>query len=76
MSIVTTTKSSLNHEIKKVARTNVIQKLTQMGIDYNNITEIEFDAMVSAEAEGLKNDTKKVGLGIGIGLVISLLTGF
>jgi hypothetical protein len=62
-------------EVKKYARKNIIKKLESQGIDHNQLNDSDFDSLVADEIEILKNDSKKVGTGIAIGLAISLLTG-
>ena len=76
MNLLNKTKQTFNHEIEKIARTNIKQKLQKQGIDYRDLEPYEFESLVEAEREILESDTKKVGLGIGIGLAISMLTGF
>ncbi|MBC8495678.1 hypothetical protein H8D36_05995 [archaeon] len=68
-------KESVDSEVKKYARSNIITKLEKQGINYKELPESDFDALVEDEIEILKSDTKKVGTGIGIGLLISLVTG-
>lgn len=68
-------KESVDSEVKKYARSNIITKLEKQGINYIELQESDFDALVEDEIEILKSDTKKVGTGIGIGLLISLVTG-
>ena len=68
-------KESVDSEVKKYARSNIITKLEKQGINYKELQESDFDALVEDEIEILKSDTKKVGTGIGIGLLISLVTG-
>lgn len=76
MSIIQKSKKTFNNEIEKIARTNVIEKLAKQGVDHRELKSDEFNGLVSVEIEILESDTKKVGLGIGIGLLISMLTGF
>ena len=76
MKIINNAKSSFNHEIEKIAKNNIINKLKKQGIDHTNLMPSEFNELVNDEIKILENDTKKVGIGIGIGLAISLLTGF
>lgn len=76
MNILNNAKTSLNHEIEKLARNNIIRKLEKQGIDYNDLSAADLHGLIADEIKILENDTKKVGLGIGIGLAISMLTGF
>lgn len=71
----TKAKESFDSEVEKYARKNIITKLQEQGIDYLQLDEADFKGLVSDEIEILKSDSKKVGAGIGIGLLISLVTG-
>ena len=75
MNIITKAKTTFNTEIEKIARTNIKEKLFKQGINYQELSNSDFESLVESEKEILESDTKKVGLGIGIGLAISLLTG-
>jgi len=66
---------SFEVEIKKIAKKNIISKLKEQGIDVEKLDDADFEELVADEIEILKSDTKKVGAGIGIGLLISLVTG-
>ena len=76
MSIIQQTKESFNHEVNRLATKNIKRKLQKQGIDPEDLNSVEFDALVADEVKILESDSKKVGLGIGIGLAISMLTGF
>jgi len=71
----TKAKENFTDEVEKYARKNIIEKLNKQGIDYKELSDSDFDALVASEIEILKSDSKKVGAGIGIGLLISALTG-
>jgi len=71
----TKVKKTFLDELEQHARRNIIKKLEKQGIDYKVLDDVDFDDLVASEMEILENDTKKVGYGIGIGLVISALTG-
>ena len=73
--MLTNTVKNFNNEVKKYARKNIINKLQDQGIDYHDLTDEDFDDLVADEIEILKSDSKKVGMGIGIGLLISMVTG-
>ena len=75
MKILTKAKTTFDTEIEKIARTNIIEKLYKQDIDYLKLSDSDFDTLVEAEKEILESDTKKVGLGIAIGVGISMLTG-
>ena len=71
----TKAKENFETEVEKYAKRNIISKLEKQGIDYLQLDEKDFDSLVADEIEILKSDSKKVGLGIGIGILISLVTG-
>ncbi len=75
MNILTKTKEAFNTEFEKLARANIIKKLQKQGIDYRDLKSDDFRNLIEDEKEILESDTKKVGAGIGIGLVITMLTG-
>ena len=75
MKVLNQAKEELLNELEKFARRNIINKLQKQGISYLDLNEDEFEALVADEKEILKADSKKVGMGIGIGIAISLLTG-
>ncbi len=75
MNILTKAKTTFGNEIEKIARANIIEKLYRQDINYLKLSDSDFDSLVEAEKEILESDTKKVGLGIAIGLGISMLTG-
>lgn len=68
-------KKSFEIEVNKFAKKNIIRKLDEQGINYKELEKSVFDDLVADEIEILKADSKKVGAGIGIGIVFSLLTG-
>ena len=75
MNILSKAMTTFDTEIEKIARANIIEKLYKHDIDYLKLSDSDFDTLVEAEKEILESDTKKVGLGIAIGLGISMLTG-
>ena len=68
-------KNNLDTEVNKYARKNIIAKLQKQGIDYKQLADSDFEELLADEIEILKSDSKKVGAGIGIGILISLVTG-
>lgn len=68
-------KENFDSEVVKFAKKNIIKKLEDQGIAYKQLEQSAFDDLVKDEIEILKSDSKKVGAGIGIGLLISALTG-
>lgn len=71
----TKAKENFETEVEKYAKRNIISKLEKQGIDYLQLDESDFNSLVADEIEILKSDSKKVSLGIGIGILISLVTG-
>ena len=69
------TKKNFEAEVKKFATKNIIKKLEKQGIDYKQLEDAAFNDLVVDEIEILKADSKKVGAGIGIGILFSLVTG-
>ena len=69
-------KQEFDSEIEKYARKNIIKKLKKQGIDHTQLSREQFNELLEDEIKILKHDTKRIGQGIGIGLAISLLTGF
>ena len=69
------TKKNFEIEVNKFATKNIIKKLEEQGIDYLQLEDSAFDELVADEIEILRADTKKVGMGIGIGILFSLVTG-
>ena len=68
-------KEDFGKEVQKYARKNIIAKLEKQSIDYKQLDQSDFDGLVADEIQILKSDSKKVGAGIGIGILISLVTG-
>ena len=75
MNIINKAKTTFSTEIEKIARHNIMRKLEKQGIDYKDLSVADLNELIADEIKILESDTKKVGLGIGIGLVISMLTG-
>lgn len=75
MNIINQAKESFNTEFEKLARANIVRKLEKQGIDHNDLLSSDFNDLVADEIKILESDSKKVGMGIGVGLAISMLTG-
>jgi hypothetical protein len=69
------TKKNFEIEVNRYATRNIIKKLKKQGIDYQQLEDSAFKDLVADEIEILKSDSKKVGVGIGIGILFSLVTG-
>jgi len=68
-------KQTFQSELEQYAKANIIKKLEKQDLDYRLLEMEEFESLVLDEIEILKTDSKKVGAGIGIGILISLVTG-
>ena len=68
-------KKSFEIEVQKYATKNIIKKLEKQGIDYEQLEDSDFNNLIADEIKILKSDSKKVGAGIGIGILFSLVTG-
>lgn len=70
-----TMQTELNQGIRKMAENSLIKKLNTQGINRADLTDNKFEELLLFELEIIKNDGKKVGTGIAIGIRISVLTG-
>ena len=70
-----TIQTELNQGVRKMAESSLIKKLNTQGIKRSDLTDNKFEELLSLEIEIIKNDGKKVGAGIAVGIGISLLTG-
>ena len=70
-----TIQTELNQGVKKMAESSLIKKLNEQGINRNDLTSDKFEELLLLETEIIKNDGKKVGTGIAVGIGISILTG-
>ena len=70
-----TIQSELNQGVKKMAENSLIKKLNTQGINRSDLTDNKFEELLNLEMDIVKNDGKKVGAGIAVGIGISLLTG-
>jgi len=68
-------KKNFEVEVNKFAKKNIIKKLEDQGVDYKQLTDEAFSDLMTDEIEILKSDSKKIGTGIGIGILFSLVTG-
>ena len=65
----------LNQGVKKMAESSLIKKLNEQGINKDDLENDKFEELLLLETEIIKNDGKKVGKGIAVGIGISILTG-
>ena len=70
-----TIQTELNQGLRKMAESSLIKKLNEQGINRNDLANDKFEELLNLEIDIIKNDGKKVGAGIGIGLAISFLSG-
>jgi hypothetical protein len=70
-----TIQTELNQGVRKMAENSLIKKLNTKGISRNDLANEKFEELLLLEIEIIKNDGKKVGTGIAIGIGISVLTG-
>ncbi len=70
-----TIQTELNQGVRKLAENSLLKKLNSQGIQRNDLANEKFEELLSLEVEIIKNDGKKVGTGIAVGIGISLLTG-
>jgi len=67
--------NDFNSSVKKMAENKLLKKLNAQGISRSEIDTTKFQELLEMEIEIIKNDGKKVGAGIGVGLAISFLSG-
>ena len=70
-----TIQTELNQGVRNLAENSLLKKLNTQGIQRSDLTNKKFEELLSLEIDIIKNDGKKVGAGIGIGLAISFLCG-
>ena len=70
-----TIQTELNQSVRKMAENSLIKKLNDQGINRNDLASDKFDELLLLEIDIIKNDGKKVGAGIAVGIGISFLTG-
>lgn len=67
--------NELDASVRKIAESNIIKKLNEQGLNRSDIDDEKFEHLVGQEIEIVKNDGKKVGLGMAIGVGLSFLMG-
>lgn len=68
-------KQKLYNLIKSVAKRNMISKLQVQGVDYLQLNEAFFNELIFDEMEILKNESKQMGVCIGVVMILSLVIG-
>lgn len=67
--------NNFNESVRKMAENKLIKKLNKQGLSRSDIGEVKFQELLEMEIDIIKNDGKKVGTGIGVGIALSILTG-
>ena len=75
MNIIHTAKTTLHHEVEKIARNNIIKKLAKQGIDHHELRNSEFEELVADEIRILEHDSKRVIVGLIIGAALGAMMG-
>ena len=68
-------KESLESLLRQKAYSDVQENLEEKGIDINNVSDEDIEALVAAKAEDMMNTIKGFGVGTAFAIAISLLTG-
>lgn len=61
--------------VRTMAENSLLKKLNKQGLQRVDLSDEKFNELLLDEVEILKADGKKVGTGVGIGIVLSLITG-
>jgi len=61
--------------VRTMAENSLLKKLNKQGVQRVDLSDEKYNELLSDEVEILKADGKKVGAGVGIGIVLSLITG-
>ncbi|MDD2384594.1 MAG: hypothetical protein PHN18_10430 [Sulfurospirillaceae bacterium] len=61
--------------VRTMAENSLLKKLNKQGLQRVDLSDEKFNELLLDEIEILKADGKKVGAGVGIGIVLSLITG-
>ena len=66
----------IDTQLEKVTLHNLRAKSARQGVDFDALDRSTQLELLRKEVAILESDAKKVGVGIGIGLLISAVTGF
>lgn len=69
-------KKSLESLLREKAYSEVQESLTEKGIDINDVSDVDIEALVAAKTEDMINAIKGFGAGAAFAIAISILTGF
>lgn len=61
--------------VRTMAENSLLKRLNKQGLQRVDLSDEKFNELLLDEVEILKADGKKVGAGVGIGIVLSLITG-
>jgi len=61
--------------VRTMAENSLLKKLNKQGLQRADLSDEKYNELLLDEVEILKADGKKVGAGVGIGIVLSLITG-
>ena len=70
-----TIQTELNQGVRNMAENSLHKKINAKENNRSDLTNEKFEELLNLEIDIIKNDGKKVGAGIGIGLAISFLSG-
>ena len=73
MSILKQTKENFINKIEAFARTRIIKKLGEQGVNYTNLVPNEFENFLNIEKEILKSNSKTIITDIAIVLMTFVL---
>lgn len=69
-------KKSLNMLLREKAYADVVEKLTENGIDAENIKDEDIEALVAARVDDMMNGIKGFAAGTAFALLFSTVVGF
>ncbi len=61
--------------VRTMAENSLLKRLNKQGLQRVDLSDEKYNELLLDEVEILKADGKKVGAGVGIGIVLSLITG-
>lgn len=67
--------TEFDQSVRKMAENKLLKKLNEQGLQRSDLSMEKFEELLSLEMSLLKSDGKKVGAGIGIGILFSIITG-
>ena len=69
-------KKSLDTLLREKAYEDVVDKLTENGIDINNVKEQDIESLVQAKVDDMKNGIKGFAAGAAFSILFTSLIGF